>query len=786
MSTFQYRKELRGQEIRLLCLLPGDWLDDLKAELYVADQTHQYAALSYAWGSSRKSNQIIVNSEVQYITFNLDRALRAIRRPTSPVTIWVDSICINQKDAAEKSNQVGLMHDIFGSATQVFAYIGDGLDRSRKDYPRRFNILRKSSFVHFTGKPDDLPLIENSLRLWRDSPPGSLSEHEEILCLCSVISAPLHVESPETLQQLLPGQTTSADEQRCRQISERIRLFAVSDWWNRMWIIQEACVAKELTITYGRVSIPFKAIVQGARRFLDQFSSNSSELGKVVSYLVGKTDTIDFLRVRGSYRASALATNSALLWLLRNFRNRRSSEPRDKVFALLRLADGLRSENVFSHVELYVDTDYRVSVKELFSRVTHQIIRQTGLLWVTTFDLLAKRGTDMPSARWDVPTWVPDWSSDYLVPGWNQQRITLHGELFQGFNSSRARFRHLKFGAEDRIVLPQEHFQRLADGYVDPKAGWETVHYVPAQIDSVDPDGHDLFLLSAPGVSCGKVDGVSDAIASSLSNLGDVIRQLILCYWPISVRGQVLHREPLLEVVARCLCYGIRTEARPDGYNPPRGLNPSEMREITCWTLRRCSSNISDPSISNFASDLMPKVIALKPEHELTIRTECEVENNEPWYWSNLPKADNPLDDLEHGLRLMNFSQSVPDFNPEDSETIWAKDQQWMEDTVRAVAGGFRLFVTSKGQIGLGPERMRQGDEVCILQGGLMPYILRRRSAEDPSVTMVGTCYAEGIMHWGDEARGYGDDPGDIEGLEHKVRRKMRVRNISEEEFLIY
>lgn len=578
MSTIAYREGLSGQQIRLLRLLPGDWLEDLAAELYVADRDQDYVALSYAWGSTRRSNKIIVNRHVHLITFNLDRALRAIRRTTEPIVIWVDSVCINQEDATEKSHQVGLMHDIFGSATEVIAYVGDGLDRSRQDYPRRFAGLGLSTPVRFTGKPADLPLIEKYFSLWRNSTPGSLSEHEEMLCLYSVISGQLHERFTHLTHQWMHGKVKSPiDEWRLELLSERMRRFAVSDWWNRIWIIQEACVARELTITYGRVSMPFSAIGQGAHKALSAPSQSATEFAKVVSFLADKAGTIDFLRVRGSSRPSSFTINSPLLWLLRKFRNKRSSEPRDKIFALLRLAHDLRTEKIFFNAGLSIDTDYEVSIHTLFSHVAYEIIKETGILWVTTFDLLAKTRNDMSS-------WAPDWSSDYAVPGWNQHRMHLHDELFHMFNASRAKFLHSKKdGSEDLLFLPQQHLERLADESLDDESTWQPVHHLPVQVPRLEDQ--DQSVLRVSGVRCEYARVVSQSIASDLSNVGEVAADTLSSY-PFPWNGiQSPYRKPLLEVLARILCFSVRTRDRSDGYDSLRWLQKAEEKRISCWIL---------------------------------------------------------------------------------------------------------------------------------------------------------------------------------------------------------
>jgi hypothetical protein len=39
--------------------------------------------------------------------------------------IWVDSVCINQKDPAERSSQVAMMRDIYESSEEVVIWLGD-------------------------------------------------------------------------------------------------------------------------------------------------------------------------------------------------------------------------------------------------------------------------------------------------------------------------------------------------------------------------------------------------------------------------------------------------------------------------------------------------------------------------------------------------------------------------------------------------------------------------------------------------------------------------------------
>ncbi|GKT55824.1 heterokaryon incompatibility protein [Colletotrichum tofieldiae] len=775
MSTFQYVEELKDSEIRLLRLHPGEWLEDLEATLYVADRSWQYTALSYAWGSTRTSNQIIVNSKLHGITFNLDRALRAIRRRTEPIVLWVDSICINQHDAYEKSHQVGLMHDIFGWATDVIAYLGDGLDRSRQDYLRRFEKLGQHSPVHFAGTRRDEALAYQYLAdLWKKPAPGSISENDEIVSLFSFFVA-FSFESMN--DSFLDDQFTSltknhsTEDHRIQLMAERIRLFAISDWWNRMWIIQEACVAKNLTVAYGRATMPFSFIVDATENFLQLSSLRSKELNQVMSYLAEKVYAIDMMRFRGTFGDVAhVTTTSPLLWLLRRFRSRKSSEPRDKVFALLQLAQDLKKERVFKHSYVNIKANYDIYTSGLFTTVALEIILQTGLIWMTTVDLLAK-------TRKDIPSWVPDWSSENMAPGFDQRRFRLHGEIPLHFNASRAMFKERpvdRTALTGTTLVPRQHIERLVT--TDDVSTWEPVHLRPTIYRYTKhphaSEDQQYRALVLNGVNCGLVETVSEVILSDLSNIGAAIAQT----WPSYGMHNVwrIYRKPFLDVVAICLCYSLRVSSESGGRL--HSLEPEEQRRVTVWVKQRYERHFFTTG-NQATSDDSPGTYCLD-----TSAHPMPFEGTPAWTHESRALVD------EIDILPKDFDLQKP---------LEADEIQWIEDTVRTMASGCRLFITERGQVGVGPENMRIGDEVCILEGGLMPYILRgyTGSIHFPSLqsgrfehlgevrrtTMVGSCFVEGTMHWGRGAGETEDDPQDIEHLDSKLRRRLFYGKIFEE-----
>ncbi|KAK3368799.1 heterokaryon incompatibility protein-domain-containing protein [Podospora didyma] len=105
-----------------------------------------YAALSYVWGNDQQVRRnIIVNGVTVSATHNLEAALRrmAVRGTFSTTNgryhIWIDALCINQADEAERASQVSRMREIYSGAWAVKAWLGSSYDESDEG----FHLLRR-------------------------------------------------------------------------------------------------------------------------------------------------------------------------------------------------------------------------------------------------------------------------------------------------------------------------------------------------------------------------------------------------------------------------------------------------------------------------------------------------------------------------------------------------------------------------------------------------------------------------------------------------------------------
>ena len=140
LSSFdQLYRPLRSWQTRIIRLHPGNLGQQLSCDLLVADLIYfdgiavhdgenvlhtPYDALSYVWGSPDLTTRLKCNGTELHITDSLSSALQHLRRDNQSRYLWVDAICIHQGDNEEKAAQVRNMMAIYRKAEKVAAWLG--------------------------------------------------------------------------------------------------------------------------------------------------------------------------------------------------------------------------------------------------------------------------------------------------------------------------------------------------------------------------------------------------------------------------------------------------------------------------------------------------------------------------------------------------------------------------------------------------------------------------------------------------------------------------------------
>jgi Heterokaryon incompatibility protein (HET) len=317
-----------------------------------------YDALSYTWGDLSDTSSIKLNQQLFPVTKNLAIALQHLREEKKTVKIWIDAVCINQKDNAERSVQVRRMKEIYEKAKSVIIWLGHEAD--------------DSSYA--------MKAMNSIDRRWVTRTPQPAKEHR--------------IEA------------RAIDERALRAISQLL----CRPWWRRVWIIQEATCANNTYLRCGKEKTEFLAVVATVN-FITQHTIqqalqqdfNSPDITRFHRVI-----TLDQLRL--TRRRSG--RDSDFLSLLDNSRTCEASDPRDKIFALSGLATDTQREAG--------KPDYCISVDEAYIRFVNAIIESERTLNILGHCQEAVRNPQswssfkiLPSTfvpKRTLPSWTPDWT----------------------------------------------------------------------------------------------------------------------------------------------------------------------------------------------------------------------------------------------------------------------------------------------------------------------------------------------------------------------------------------
>lgn len=132
--SYQYESLTASDHIRLINILPANRGSAIKLNIEHADiNSHpEYECLSYAWGEDDHKLSVTIDDSSLLVTATLYVALEHLRHASQERKIWIDAVCINQKDIAERNSQVAIMRKIYKNATRVIVWIGPATESSEQ------------------------------------------------------------------------------------------------------------------------------------------------------------------------------------------------------------------------------------------------------------------------------------------------------------------------------------------------------------------------------------------------------------------------------------------------------------------------------------------------------------------------------------------------------------------------------------------------------------------------------------------------------------------------------
>jgi hypothetical protein len=167
----------------------------------------EFEAISYAWGTEEPNVTLGVHRSMPREHFKispvLDTMLRYIRLPKKKRCVWIDALCINQKNNKEKEAQVNFMGEIYRQAKGIIVWLGPPIN-TQDDVLRFFQNLVKYG-------QEDSEYLEERAVTW-----------------------------------------------------DKLRIFLKRSWFTRRWTIQEAVLAKQAIMLCGKHMINFMVFAKHA------------------------------------------------------------------------------------------------------------------------------------------------------------------------------------------------------------------------------------------------------------------------------------------------------------------------------------------------------------------------------------------------------------------------------------------------------------------------------------------------------------------------------------------
>ncbi|KAH7310863.1 heterokaryon incompatibility protein-domain-containing protein, partial [Stachybotrys elegans] len=355
----------RPQDIRVLVLHPGKRGSRIECSLTTHDlsQNPRFEALSYVWGQTVPSHDIVCNKTTRTIGNNLFHALDRLRLPDKDRYLWVDALCINQADNGEKTHQVRMMGDIYSRARRVLIWLGgdDAIQRG---------IETIASHV------DEQDVNWSPLQPLFTHPLFYLSQRL-LVWLGFHGAAELGVNNLKTPQSSAPFDWAL------------VVPVIQSPWFTRVWCIQELVMASNPILVSRDSTLTWNSFSKTVLAFRQQFKAYQKDQSFENFYLLND--------IRQRFKKKTKASLLELMFLTRGFQ---ATDPRDKLFALVGLAGDVLSS------DWEVTPNYNLSVLEVYRQFALWHLTRKRQLGILSFG----RNHDLASlpALEGLPSWVPD------------------------------------------------------------------------------------------------------------------------------------------------------------------------------------------------------------------------------------------------------------------------------------------------------------------------------------------------------------------------------------------
>jgi hypothetical protein len=216
--------------------------------------TKPYDAISYYWGSTETTDTIVVHDGLSIdkpgcgvrvpVTYALTGAIRQFRAKAfewgCPLVLWTDAVCINQLDAAERSQQVTMMHTVYEAARSVLVWLSEGDPVAEMGLANLFGRAMYQQ-CNVADRDDETDAFD-------------YYDFDATLDLESLERVEMGFKSLNEYDPFKDGHRRFTEELGADLTSwvQTVSTLLDLNYWYRGWTFQEACVNEQVWLHYGQ------------------------------------------------------------------------------------------------------------------------------------------------------------------------------------------------------------------------------------------------------------------------------------------------------------------------------------------------------------------------------------------------------------------------------------------------------------------------------------------------------------------------------------------------------
>jgi hypothetical protein len=213
-------------------------------------------------------------------------------------------------------------------------------------------------------------------------------------------------------------------------------------WWHRLWTVQESILGQTIIFVCGARQISGETLFAVQKCYFKHILYCCSSLQSKPSFIhmdlySQPMSILELLFMSRFYKGSYTISS-----LLAYYRSRRCTDPRDKVYGLLGLAESEETNIIIP--------DYSSPISTIYEQTTLKLIEHSKSLQI--FSHISARSMKIDEiATTGLPSWVPNWTSE----GSHQQFVALSNRLddIEDYKVSGGSSAHVKVVAKGKIAL---------------------------------------------------------------------------------------------------------------------------------------------------------------------------------------------------------------------------------------------------------------------------------------------------------------------------------------------